>query len=456
MFLSVVVCIAGLLALVWMLRHTQLSLGIPIAYLFTLLLLHVPGAIAHLLDENKVLRSPELTERGIGFTAIGTFCFVFGVWLSRYWEVKVPVLTQTAARPMFWQFCLLTGWFFTCFGFLTNITTISAAIDKGGAIWMLGVMLGLRSAVSRGNRVMMFRWLAALSVYPVLILLLGGFLSYGSTAALIVLSAVAITGRSRWRLIASTIAAITIGTSVFLTYFAHRTEIRATAWRGGGIRATTDVVLAAARDVQWFSSDNPDHLKALDARLNQNYFAGLAAKRIDDGVVDYLKGRSLLEGAMAIVPRALWPEKPVEAGSPKIVAEMTGLTLSKSTSFGVGNVMEFHINFGVTGLVAGFLLLGWGLGRLDRLAAVAEAAGDLRMMFIYFLPAIALIQPNGSIIELSGGAVAALAAGFGWKWAWDRWPKPVERLLPRADRTIGPTFVPRRPIVAARQQRPSL
>nr|MDQ3082740.1 hypothetical protein [Gemmatimonadota bacterium] len=278
MFLSVVVCIAGLLVLVWMLRRTQLSLGIPIAYLFTLLLLHVPGAIAHLLDENKVLQSPELTERGIGFTAIGTFCFVAGVWLSRYWEVKVPVLTQTAARPVFWQFCLLAGWFFTCLGFLTDITTIGAAIDRGGAIWMLGVMLGLRSAVTAGNKVMIFRWLAALAVYPLLILLLGGFLSYGSTAAVIVLAALVITARSRWRLVAFTVVTVVFGTSVFLTYFLHRTEIRATIWGGADMQSRVDVSLAAARDFQWFDRGNPEHLKAFDQRLNQNYFAGLAAK----------------------------------------------------------------------------------------------------------------------------------------------------------------------------------
>ena len=70
------------------------------------------------------------------------------------------------------------------------------------------------------------------------------------------------------------------------------------------------------------------HLIALDKRLNQNYFVGLAARRIQEGQVDYLEGESVWEGLQALVPRAFWPEKPVYAGSPQIVSKMTGLQLS--------------------------------------------------------------------------------------------------------------------------------
>jgi hypothetical protein len=40
---------------------------------------------------------------------------------------------------------------------------------------------------------------------------------------------------------------------------------------------------------------------------------------------------------------------------------------------------------------------------------------------LFFLPCVALIQPNGSIVELTGGAAAALVAAYGWKWAWKQW-----------------------------------
>src|SRR5690606_33695493 len=96
------------------------------------------------------------------------------------------------------------------------------------------------------------------------------------------------------------------------------------------------------------------------------------------------------DALLSLVPRALWPDKTVFGGSPEVVGNMTGLELSTTTSFGVGNVMEFYINFGIPGLIGGFLILGWVLGRLDHLAALAEAKRDYAPAILFFLPAVAL------------------------------------------------------------------
>ena len=100
---------------------------------------------------------------------------------------------------------------------------------------------------------------------------------------------------------------------------------------------------------------------------------------------------------------------------------MTGLRLSPATSFGVGNVMEFQINFGIPGVVIGFFVLGWLIGMLDLKAAVAEGRGDLGRVVLFFLPAVALIDPQGSLVEMFSGSAAALVAAYGWKWAWKQW-----------------------------------
>jgi hypothetical protein len=179
------------------------------------------------------------------------------------------------------------------------------------------------------------------------------------------------------------------------------------------------------RDFSIFDPRKAFHLQALDARLNQNYFAGLAAARIESGDASYLYGRSLGEGILSLIPRALWPDKPIVAGSGRVVSDMTGLSLSRDTSWGVGNVMEFDINFGIAGLIGGFLLLGWGLGRLDRLAARSAISGEMGRALLFFLPAVALIQPNGSLVDITSGAAGAVVAAYGLKWAWARWPKPT-------------------------------
>jgi hypothetical protein len=427
MTLLIFVCLVAFLLLLCLLRRDRLSLGLPIAYLYSLLLIHLPGAFAHIAGRDFLLNS-DLVEIAMRFTALGSMCFVAGVWLSRYSPPRVPVRRE-ADRPRFWWFCLIGGWSLI-YGLspLFAYPSVSAAVDKGGVIWMLGVMLGLRSAFQRGDHKRIGMWFGALMVYPVLMLLLGGFLSYGSAAIILVCSALTISTRSHWQVAAGILVFSFVSLSIFVTYFHHRNDIREQVWGGAPLEARIDSVVDTVRDFAWLDPTNREHLIALDRRLNQNYFVGLEARRIEQGQAEYLGGVSVWEGLQSVVPRAFWPEKPVYSGSPRIVAKMTGLRLSPKTSFGVGNVMEFQINFGIPGVVIGFLLLGWGIGILDLRAAVAESRGDLGRVIFFFLPCVAMIQPNGSIVEITGGTAAALAAAYGWKWVWNRWAaQPTDR-----------------------------
>jgi hypothetical protein len=419
MTLLISICLVAFVWLLSLLRRDRVSLGLPIAYLFSLLLIHVPGAFAHVIDRDFLFDS-DLIEIGMRFTALGATCFVVGVWLARFSTPRLPV-PRNADRRQFCWFCLLGGW--SCiYGLspLYHIPSISAAVDKGGGIWMLGVMLGLRAAFQRGDRKWVGIWLGALLVYPVLMLLLGGFLSYGSAAIFIVCAALTVSTRSHWRVVVGITVFVFLSLSIFVNYYQHRNNIREQVWGGAPLEARIESVVDTAREFKWLDPSNRTHLVALDERLNQNYFVGLAAERIRLGQVHYLEGDSLREGILALVPRVLWPEKPVFAGSPQIVSKMTGLRLSPTTTFGVGNVMEFQINFGIPGVVIGFFVLGWLIGTLDLKAAVAEGRGDLGQVIIFFLPCVALIQPSGSLVDLFSGTAAALVGALAWNLAWTR------------------------------------
>lgn len=438
MLLSILVCLATDVWLLVLIRRRKLSLGLPLAYLLTLHLIHVPGAVAHLYDESGFLSNIDMTRIGIAFTAIASVCFVIGVWIAQSRPVPA-VETSWAPRKQFWQFCLLGGWIFTYgLSFLRAIPTLGAAVDKGGGVWMLGVLLGLRDAIRRKDYNWVGIWLGTLAVYPVLTLVLGGFLSYGSTAVIVVLTSLAVTTRSLPRVVLAMFVGSVLGISLFVTYFQGRTELREVVWGGAPLEDRVDVSFNLVRDFKLFDPGNFEQLDALDQRLNQNYFAGLAAARIKNGDANYLYGHSVWEGIQALVPRALWPDKPVHAGSPRIVAEMTGLELSNTTSFGVGNVMEFQINFGIPGIILGFILLGFMLGWLDREAAFSDATGRVARSIVFFLPAVALIQPNGSLVELIGGGGAAWVGAKGWEWLWTQRfsgvsPLPAMRYRPHPE-----------------------
>jgi hypothetical protein len=434
MTLSILVCIASLFVLLWLVRRDQLSLGLPIAYLGSLLLIHLPGAVAHAATGDR-LAGNEFVASGIFYTAIGCVCFVAGVWLARA-TTPARATPRPGDRRTFAYFCLVGGWVFV-YGLspLNRITSFGAVIETGGAIWMLGTMLGLRAALHAQDLQRALIWGAALAVYPVLMLLLGGFLSYGAAAVMVVLSILTIYARSYTRAALGIAVAAFIGVTFFVNYFDHRDDIRASVWGGASMGNRLGSVTEMIGNLHLISLNDDKDLTALDVRLNQNMFVGLAAARIQQGQVDFLNGQSVTDGIISVIPRAMWPDKPTTAGSGQTVAEVTGLQLNQDTSWGVGNVMEFYINFGIPGLVGGFLLLGWLIGMLDFRAAAAERRADFKTVIVCFLPSIALINPNGSLVEITGGAASALVAALGWRWGWGMW-KSRELAAARAVRPL--------------------
>jgi hypothetical protein len=113
---------------------------------------------------------------------------------------------------------------------------------------------------------------------------------------------------------------------------------------------------------------------------------------------------------LAIIPRAIWPTKPIVAGGNDIVSQYTGQHFDAGTSVGVGGVMEAYINFGVLGVVLIHMLLGALLGSIDTAAGQRLRSDDWPGFLSRFLPGLALVPVGGSFLELTSSAVAALVA----------------------------------------------
>jgi hypothetical protein len=436
---DIIIGIVAFVVLLLILRQDRVSLGLPVAYLALLLVSHLPGAYAHVLAPGR-LPGDDFVETGLRYTIAGAVCFVIGVGLARV-LTRREALRPYVDRRRFWLFCLFGGWFLV-YGTapLQHLPSIGAAINNGAAVWILAVSLALRYALSRGDVRIALAWFVALLVYPVVMLVLGGFLSYGSAAVITACSILAVSAKRHWRVFISVALAAAVCLSIFVNYFQSRDEIRRKAWSNSTVAERVDVNLKWIRNFHLFDPKNPADLVSLDQRLNQNFFVGVAAKRIEGGEVQYLHGRSMAEAVLSVVPRAIWPTKPVFGGSPKVVTEMTGLHLSQTTSWGVGNIMELQINFGMPGVVLGLLGLGALIGWLDARAAIAENRGDLRSTIMYFLPGVALLQPMGSMVEMSGSAAAALVAALVWRWLWGQWSA-----RPQPPRALAPAAIMRRP-----------
>ncbi len=99
------------------------------------------------------------------------------------------------------------------------------------------------------------------------------------------------------------------------------------------------------------------------------------------------------------------------AAAVSLVTEYTGIPFEEGTSVGAGQVLEFYVNFGIPGVLAGFAGLGFLLMRLDIGIMRAFAAGDLAGVLLRAMPGLSLLQPGGNLLEILVAFVGAILGG---------------------------------------------
>ena len=124
----------------------------------------------------------------------------------------------------------------------------------------------------------------------------------------------------------------------------------------------------------------------------------------------YRYGGTYLDGAFALVPRVLWPEKPLVAGYADFVGEYTGTTRDDSTSIGVPEQFELYANGGPPFVVVGMFLLTYLCARLERF--IASYRGSLHVLMPSLMFLMAFHNGVEQIMLVLASAVAGAASSF--------------------------------------------
>jgi len=293
-----------------------------------------------------------------------------------------------------------------------RLPTAGALAFQGWNLLIIGLGLGWwRAWQSRSRQAAAF-WLVATLCLPLLTVLTQGFLGYGTVASIAVLTFIGSFYRPRWRLAVASVVLLYLALSLYVTYIRDRDAIRGSVWGGEPLAARLQQLYGTLSTLEWFDLGNDEHLRRVDLRLNQNYLVGSAVQYIDAGLADYAYGRNLMDGVLSLIPRAIWPSKPFFAGSGNVVAQYTGLVFAEGTAVGIGTLLEAYISFGTAGVVVGFLLLGTLVGGVDAAAGRRVRDGDWFGLVRWFLPGLALLQVEGSMIELTSSAGAAFVVAL--------------------------------------------
>lgn len=140
-------------------------------------------------------------------------------------------------------------------------------------------------------------------------------------------------------------------------------------------------------------------------------------------VVPYQYGQTYSYFAVSLMPRVVWPDKPVAGSANRFFGVNYGLQTeegSKTTTFGVSILGEAYINFGWAGVVLIMLLQGLVLGVLQHIFGESRSGPGGQAVFLAFF--VFFLNGIGSSAEiLFGNVLQNLLCGYLLLlWARDR------------------------------------
>jgi hypothetical protein len=360
---------------------------------------------------------------GFVTSAYGVLGFGLGSIFLAPWMVRVVKpgwLREIPQRPALrlpTRLLQIGLFFFLVVTPLSRVTPGLQAISAAGLyLFVAAICLSCWQAWQQRDGKQFILWLAMACSLPLVTVTTMGFISYGAAATLVVLIFVASFYQPRWQTLVAAGLVVVLGLSIYVTYMGDRGDIRNTVWGGKDFQSRFEVIAGTFQKFETIDLTNQDHLELIDTRLNQNGLVGQSVEYITGGQATFARGKTFLEAMVAPIPRLLWPDKPVMAGSGNLVADYTGQSFSAGTSVGVGQVMEFYLNFGFAGVFLGFLILGILLRVMDMVAAYKLACGNYWGFLAWFLPALGMIQPGGSLVEVVGSAAAAAVLIWGLRF----------------------------------------
>jgi hypothetical protein len=387
------------------------SAGLVTAFVVSLATNYWIAAAIYLLPSYSNF-NPDVVTTGFRVSAFAVIAFGLGSLLlapalRRLFEAgrargvqRLPDLRLAHAYMAIGLTCVLV-----LFPIVGRIPTINAIVIQGLGLVIVGLALGCWYTWHRRSPAFVL-WLLATISLPFLTVVLQGFLGYGTAAATAVLALIAAFYRPRWATFLVGLILAYVGLSVYVTYMRDRVAIR----DAEGLGARSQRVNLTLANFEFFDPSNQQHLERIDVRLNQNYLVGAAAANLDAGLTQYSYGQTLSDGLLSLVPRAIWPSKPLVAGSGDLVSRYTGLVFAQGTAIGIGSIMEAYISFGTVGVVVGFLLFGAALATVDRVAGQRLQRGDWLGFVGWFLPGLSLLLVGSlsSVVEITSSVGAAM------------------------------------------------
>jgi hypothetical protein len=236
-----------------------------------------------------------------------------------------------------------------------------------------------------------------------------GYLAQGLDAFILV---VLIYAALRRRVLWSVVVAGVIATALVIP---ARAEFRALTWRGEAADLSPhEKVLLLGRTVQEALDGEGLAGTSFEVFMYRLSHVLVFAEvvRMTPEIVPFWDGETYYPLLFKAIPRALYPEKPVEVTGQTFGHRYGFLDMTDfDTSFNLPQLVEFFINFGVVGLVVGMFLIGVLYRAIQHMFMHSETGLGAVVVSSYVFSRLLLIESALSLV-LGGIAWALILLGL--------------------------------------------
>lgn len=423
---------AFIVTLVHLIKSPKGTLGFPIAFMMALLIMHC-GAVVHLSSSYFHQYDPFLY--GLGYTrenvavglqvsTIGYVSMALGIWLTSYmgrdYELSFDARHYPARFLRIAEQSMLVvggGFFVAVFvaPWLTAVPSLGAVVYSSRSLLPIALCFALLRRIWLGEGMQLWQ-IGTLAAMIPMANLLGNAILADAVATIIFIASfwIAITGR-RYGM-GRIMLALALGAYIFLflsiNYLLVRGEFREVVWEPTSTMSERiDGLGSAISKFRPLAVGDVKQSYALDARLNQSLFTGMAVQKLELQPDTYENGATLLEGVFSFVPRVIWTTKPVRGGS-EFLTKHTGYEASKDTTYGIGPFFEFYVNFGMFGVIFFSFLFAALVRYIDLRCYRAMVTGKMTEAVPLAVGGLALIQPLSTMSSVFSSFYSSIIIGF--------------------------------------------
>lgn len=406
--------LVGLGLVLWGQRKASVGVGLVLAYALQLWVIHWLAPSIYALpwySAPTVVLQDGLKESTYAIWGFGLGATILAPWLVRRFRGELtapaPEEPRLADSWLVHSYLWIGALAYLVQPYVRPIPTVGALMSGTSNLLLVAFAMECWNGLF-GPRRAIWRWIGLAALLPFVTIVMQGFLSYGFAAMLTVFAFVASIYRPRWKIVAWGVVVSYMALSMYVTYMRDREALRAVIWGQESYRVRLAEVTNTFSNFELLDLGNIEHLQRIDDRLNQNSLLGASVRYLALRPEEFARGSTVWEAILSPIPRALWPDKPIFAGSGDLVSRFTGITFMEGTSVGIGHVMEWYVNFGSAGVFFGSLFFGVFLALVDAIAASDLRRGHWTGFALWYLPTLSMLQVGGSLVDAVSSAVAGL------------------------------------------------